>query len=227
MSDNNLEEKNSANEPAENLVEKSQVEANASLNEEVAETAQDEILASNDDSAEPIQEEANAEQEEVQETVVKTASIDSEEDNSDDEEDELEEEVNPLESVSVEDFNWDAYEQDVSDYNQSDRNRLEEMYSETLSHVDERQVLDGTIVSINDRDVVVNIGFKSDGMVSLSEFRYLGEDLKEGAIVKIMVEKREDAQGQIKLSHKKALEESAWDTIVDANENDKIGRAHV
>ncbi|MGB0431040.1 MAG: 30S ribosomal protein S1 [Bacteroidia bacterium] len=104
---------------------------------------------------------------------------------------------------------------------------IEEMYSKTLSHVDEREVVEGSVVSISDRDVVVNIGFKSDGMVPASEFRYMGEDLKEGAVVKIMVEKREDAQGQIKLSHKKALEESAWDTIVDAHSNDKILKGYI
>ena len=141
--------------------------------------------------------------------------------------DEVTEEAPVTQSVSVEDFNWEAFEQDVDDYTNSDRKRLEEMYATTLSHVDERQVVDGTVVNITDRDVVVNIGFKSDGMVPLSEFKYLGDELKEGSAVKIMVEKREDAQGQIKLSHKKALEESSWDTIVSAHENDNILKGYI
>jgi small subunit ribosomal protein S1 len=202
MSDNNLEEKKSAEEQAENPVEETQVEANASSTEEVAETVKEE-------------------------TATETVAATNNDADSDDEEDEVEIEAPRQQQVKVEDFNWDSFEQDVDDYNNADRKKLEEMYAETLSHVDEREVVNGTIVSISDRDVVVNIGFKSDGMVPASEFRYLGEDLKEGTSVKIMVEKREDAQGQIKLSHKKALEESAWDTIVDAHENDKILRGYI
>jgi small subunit ribosomal protein S1 len=211
MSDNNLEEKKPTEESVENQTEETQVEANASSSEEVAETAQEDAENS----------------EETQEEVAQVEAADTNDSNSDDEEDELEVEEKAHQRVAVEDFNWDAYEQDVDDYGTSDRQKLEAMYAETLSHVDEREVLDGTIVSINERDVVVNIGFKSDGMVPASEFRYMGEDLKEGATVRIMVEKREDAQGQIKLSHKKALEESAWDTIVDAHSNDKILKGYI
>jgi small subunit ribosomal protein S1 len=202
MSDNNLEEKKSAEEQAENPVEETQVEANASSTEEVAETVEEETAA---------------------ETVAAT----NDDDDSEDEEEDVEVEAPRVQKVNVEDFNWDAFESDLDDYDNKDRQKLEEMYAETLSHVDEREVVDGTIVSISDRDVVINIGFKSDGMVPASEFRYLGDELKPGTSVKIMVEKREDAQGQIKLSHKKALEESAWDTIVDAHENDKILKGYI
>ncbi|MFY0672456.1 MAG: 30S ribosomal protein S1 [Bacteroidia bacterium] len=211
MSDNNLEEKKPTEESVENQTNEAQVEANASSKEEVAETAKEDA-----DNSEETKEVAQVE-----------AAVDTNDSQSEDEEDELIVEEKAIEKVAVEDFNWDAYEQDVDDYGATDRQKLEEMYAQTLSHVDEREVLDGTIVSINERDVVVNIGFKSDGMVPASEFRYMGEDLKEGATVRIMVEKREDAQGQIKLSHKKALEESAWDTIVDAHTNDKILKGYI
>ncbi|MBI1183880.1 30S ribosomal protein S1 [bacterium] len=219
MSDNNLEEKKSTEEKVENTVEESQVEANASSTEEVAETEANE----QDDATEVV----DSTEDDASENTSDDDAEDSDSTSDDDEEDEIEPYQRPLQKVSVEDFNWEAYEQDVDDYNSGDRKRLEDMYAETLSHVDERQVVDGTVVSVNDRDVVVNIGFKSDGMVPASEFKYMGDDLKEGAVVKIMVEKREDAQGQIKLSHKKALEESAWDTIVEAHENDRILKGYI
>jgi len=220
MSENNLEEKKPADLSAEQTPEEAKVEANAPSNEEVAETHTEapettpEPVA--ETPAEPVAEEAPA---------AETAT--SEEAAADDDEDEVELPVIEHQKVSVEDFNWESFENDVDDYAASDRKRLEDMYSETLSHVDERQVVEGNVVSITDRDVVVNIGFKSDGMVPLSEFKYLGDDLKEGTTVKIMVEKREDAQGQIKLSHKKALEESSWDTIVSAHENDTILKGYI
>lgn len=129
--------------------------------------------------------------------------------------------------IPVEEFNWEAHQSNVDNYASADRQKLEDMYAQTLSHVEERQVVNGKIVNITDRDVVVNIGFKSDGMVPLSEFKYRGDDLHEGDEVEIMVEKREDQQGQIQLSHKKALAEKAWDTIVDAHENEKILRGYI
>ena len=243
MSDNNLEEKKSTDETVENQQEEPQVEAHASSTEEVADTTNEaapeaepkaeEAAPATQDVAEPVAETTETKESteatpEVAEPVAETpapaaqAPVAEEAPETPTETPDSDNKV-----IAVEDFDWDSFEQDVDEYNSGDRKNLEEMYAKTLSHVDERQVVDGTIANITDRDVVVNIGFKSDGMVPLSEFKYLGEDLKEGTSVKIMVEKREDAQGQIKLSHKKALEESAWDTIVDAHENDKILKGYI
>lgn len=210
MSDKDLEEKKSAEESAQNEAKEGQVEADASTTakaDEVAETAKGE---STEASSEKSSNEAAAASDES------TQSIDVPDDVP------VEDEVIP-----VDEFNWDAHESEIDDYSQEDRVKLEDMYAETLSHVDEREVVTGKIVNITDRDVVVNIGFKSDGMVPLSEFKYMGEDMAEGLEVKIMVEKREDSQGQIQLSHKKAIAESAWDEIVDSYENDKILRGHI
>lgn len=126
----------------------------------------------------------------------------------------------------VEEFNWDAFENDRDDYEDNEREKLEQLYAETLSNVDEREVVTGRVVNITDRDVVVNIGFKSDGMVPLSEFKYR-EHLDVGDEVEIMIEKREDHQGQIQLSHKKALSENSWEKIVHAHEHDEILRGYV
>lgn len=233
MSENNLEEKKPADLSADQTPEEAKVEANAPSTEEVAETHTE----APESTPEPVAEEAapaaettEAPAEPVAEATAEAPAAEApatEAAAAEDDEDDVELPVIEHQKVSVEDFNWESFENDVDDYAANDRKRLEDMYSETLSHVDERQVVEGSVVSITDRDVVVNIGFKSDGMVPVSEFKYLGDDLKEGTTVKIMVEKREDAQGQIKLSHKKALEESSWDTIVSAHENDTILKGYI
>lgn len=223
MSDNNLEEKNLAEESAENATGAPQVEAHASSNEEVAETEHNEMDAPADGTmqADDAPVEMAVDPVEMDDQIIEAIEEMVDQSIADSPK------ATILSRINIEDFNWDAFENDLADYDNTDRKRLEDLYATTLSHVDERQVVDGTVVSINERDVVVNIGFKSDGMVPTSEFKYMGDDLRVSAVVKIMVEKREDAQGQIKLSHKKALEESAWETVLDAFENEKILRGYI
>ena len=112
------------------------------------------------------------------------------------------------------DFDWDAFEADVDDYSTEDRASLETTYENSLNLIQEKEVVDGTVVSITKKEVVVNIGYKSEGIVSASEFRY-NPDLKEGDVVPIFVERQEDKNGQLVVSHRTARIFSAWDKIND------------
>lgn len=123
----------------------------------------------------------------------------------------------------VDNFDWDNVGASGfgGNYSKEERARLEDMYAGTLTTVEEEQVVKGTVVSVNDRDVIVNIGFKSDGLVPRSEFRDLAE-LKPGDEVEVFIEDQEDANGQLILSRKKAKIKQAWKAIYDALENDTI-----
>jgi small subunit ribosomal protein S1 len=123
----------------------------------------------------------------------------------------------------VDNFDWDNVGANSFGgiYSKEERARLEEMYAGTLTTVEEEQVVKGTVVSVGDRDVIVNIGFKSDGLVPRSEFRDL-TDLKPGDEVEVFIEDQEDANGQLILSRKKAKIKQAWKAIYDALENDTI-----
>ena len=102
----------------------------------------------------------------------------------------------------VENFDWDAYEKgDV--LSTEDRKAAEKTYDNTLNNVSDHEVIDGTVIAMNKREVVVNIGFKSDGIIPLNEFRY-NPDLKVGDTVEVYIENQEDKKGQLVLSHKKA-----------------------
>jgi small subunit ribosomal protein S1 len=103
---------------------------------------------------------------------------------------------------------------------------MEAMYDETLTSITEHTVIDGKVVALTAREVVVNIGYKSEGVISAPEFRH-NPDLKIGDEVEVYVEKTEDANGQLVLSHKKARMMRAWERVNDAKENDTIVRGHV
>ncbi len=120
------------------------------------------------------------------------------------------------------DFDWDADEKGgFGNYSQEERAKLEQMYAGTFNSINKGEIITGTVVSINNKDVVLNIGFKSDGLVSLSEFRDT-PDLKVGDTVEVFVESQEDANGQLVLSRKRAKTQKSWETINLALENDTI-----
>ena len=101
----------------------------------------------------------------------------------------------------MDDFNWDEFENGTSaNVSKTD---LEKAYDETLNKVTEHQVVEGTVISVDKKEVIVNIGYKSDGIIPASEFRY-NPDLKVGDKVEVYVENQEDVKGQLVLSHKKA-----------------------
>jgi len=119
------------------------------------------------------------------------------------------------------DFDWDADEKGFGNYSNEERAKLEQMYAGTFNQINKGEIITGTVVNINNKDVVLNIGFKSDGMVSLSEFRDT-PDLKIGDQVDVFVESQEDANGQLVLSRKRAKTQKSWELINEALEEDKI-----
>ena len=124
-----------------------------------------------------------------------------------------------------ENFDWDAYENDAV-VPASEKDALTQKYAETLSKVGEKGVVEGTVISMNKREVVVNIGYKSDGIISLNEFRY-NPELKVGDKVEVYVETQEDKKGQLTLSHKQARALRSWDRVNEALEKDEIIKGFV
>lgn len=126
------------------------------------------------------------------------------------------------------DFDWDKAEDKGfgTGYSAAERNRFEQMYDTTISPVQEKEVVKGVVVGITDREVILNIGFKSDGIVSSNEFRDL-PGMKIGDTVEVYVENQEDAQGQLVLSRKKAKVITAWDNIQKSFDEDVVIDANV
>ncbi|MBM6720510.1 30S ribosomal protein S1 [Bacteroides gallinaceum] len=125
----------------------------------------------------------------------------------------------------IEDFNWDAYESGESASSIS-KEEQEKAYDNTLNKVGDHEVVDGTVIAMNKREVVVNIGYKSDGIIPLSEFRY-NPDLKVGDTVEVYIENQEDKKGQLILSHKKARATRSWDRVNAALENEEIIKGYI
>ena len=124
----------------------------------------------------------------------------------------------------LEDFNWDEFENDTNvNANKED---LAKAYDETLNKVSERQVTEGTVIALDKKEVIVDIGYKSDGIIPASEFRY-NPDLKIGDKVEVYVENQEDKKGQLVLSHKKARLTKSWDRINSALDNDEIIQGYI
>lgn len=129
-------------------------------------------------------------------------------------------------SGSHDDFDWDADDAGFQSYSGEERKELESAYVQTLSTVVEKQVVKGKVVAVTDKDVVVNIGFKSDGLVSRQEFRDL-PDIKVGDDVDVFVDTAEDRMGQLILSRRKAMQETAWDRIIEAHNADTVVTGYV
>ena len=127
--------------------------------------------------------------------------------------------------IPVEDFNWDSFEKGDT-YNEQTKDDLVKTYNETLNTMKDKEVVMGTVTALNKREVVVNIGFKSDGIVPMSEFRY-NPDLKIGDEVEVFIENQEDKKGQLILSHKKARVSRSWDRVSEALEKDEIIKGYV
>ncbi|MCI6074885.1 MAG: 30S ribosomal protein S1 [Prevotellaceae bacterium] len=134
--------------------------------------------------------------------------------------------MNNLKDVMpIEDFNWDSYEEGAS-VADTEKQEIEEAYGKTLSQVNNHEVVEGTVISVNKREVLVDIGYKSDGVISANEFRY-NPDLKPGDKVEVYIEKEEDKKGQLILSHKKARAKQGWDRVNQALENKEIVKGFV
>ena len=124
----------------------------------------------------------------------------------------------------LDDFNWDEFENGTSA--SVSKEELDKAYDETLNKVADHQVCEGTVISVDKKEVVVNIGYKSDGIIPASEFRY-NPDLKVGDKVEVYVESAEDKKGQLLLSHKKARMSKSWDKVNEALEADAIIQGYI
>lgn len=120
----------------------------------------------------------------------------------------------------IADFDWEAYENGDTKSDKS-REELTKTYDESLNTVKDKEVIEGTIIALNKREAVVNIGYKSDGIIPMNEFRY-NPDIKVGDVVEVFIENQEDKKGQLILSHRKARAARSWDRVNAALENDEI-----
>jgi len=128
--------------------------------------------------------------------------------------------------VPSEDFDWTSSHKKFDSYSNNERTKLEERYAGTMSQIADHEVVEGTIVKISDREVVVNIGFKSDGVIPVSEFRTT-PDVKEGDKIEVYVENKEGANGQLILSYKKARILKSWDRVNAAFDSGEIVKGYV
>lgn len=133
--------------------------------------------------------------------------------------------MSELKNNPIQDFDWDAFEKGETAGAKS-REELIKTYDETLNTVKDKEITEGVVTSINKREVVVNIGYKSDGVISVNEFRY-NPDLKVGDTVEVFIENQEDKKGQLILSHKKACASRSWERVNQALENDEIIKGYV
>jgi small subunit ribosomal protein S1 len=124
------------------------------------------------------------------------------------------------------DFDWSMDKEGFSRYSPAEQEKLSDLYEKTLSTIAEREIVKGTVVGFTEKEVVLNIGFKSDGLIQRTEFRDT-PDLKVGDVVEVLLENKEDLNGQLVLSRKKAVSERAWENIMKAQENDEIVNGYV
>ncbi len=125
----------------------------------------------------------------------------------------------------IADFDWDAYEHGDNKSEKS-REELTKTYDESLNTVKDKDVIEGTIIALNKREAVVNIGYKSDGIIPMNEFRY-NPDIKVGDVVEVFIENQEDKKGQLILSHRKARASRSWERVNQALENDEIIKGYI
>ncbi len=149
-------------------------------------------------------------QEEVQEVVLNTPVLDA----------------SANANVAPESFDWESFESGLNEEDRKEKAELEQMYDTTLEDLHENEVFKGQVVRITDKEAIVDINFKSEGVISLNEFRY-NQDLKVGDIVEVMVDQREDKNGQLILSHKKARTLNAWDAVNKAHDSQEIVNGYI
>ncbi|MCG8384965.1 MAG: 30S ribosomal protein S1 [Cytophagales bacterium] len=212
-------------------------EANASASEEEKQETTVEANATKEEkeevAAEPVEPTAEAEEKPAAEVEGSTTGENQTEvteaapvaEGEEKEEAPVVAEKKPVEKVEApeEEFDWDAFETKGfgEGYSKKERDEMAAIYEDTLTTIEEKELVQGTVVGINDRDVILNIGFKSDGLVSSTEFRDL-PDLKVGDTVEVFIEEQENAYGQLVLSRRKAKIFQAWDKITRSYENDEV-----
>jgi len=126
----------------------------------------------------------------------------------------------------LEEFNWEAYEQGIEPIKDDKLLAFEKLVEEKIKVLDENEVIEGTVIAITDRDVIIDINSKSEGVLPRNEFRY-NPDLKVGDTVEVMVVRKEDKNGQLLLSHKRARQLKAWERVNEALANDEIVKGYI
>jgi small subunit ribosomal protein S1 len=211
-------EKKAAKAPAKEKVEAvveetaEKVVAEEAAKEEVAEVATEEIKeeAATEEAAEKAEEVVAEEKPKATKKAKKEAPVETKEETP----------------AETEEFDWDSLESNVDTYSAKEREDLANLYNSTLNTVSEKEVLEGTVISLNKREVVVDIGYKSDGIVSLNEFRY-NPELKVGDKVDVYIESLEDKKGQMILSHRQARATRSWERVNESLENNEIIKGFV
>ena len=133
--------------------------------------------------------------------------------------------MSELNNSPIADFDWDSYENGQVATGKT-REELVKTYDESLNTIKDKEVIEGTVISLNKREAVVNIGYKSDGIIPMSEFRY-NPELKVGDTVEVFIENQEDKKGQLILSHKKARATRSWDRVNEALDNSEIIKGYI
>jgi small subunit ribosomal protein S1 len=123
-------------------------------------------------------------------------------------------------------FDWEEFEYGLKSKSRKEREELTKLYEETITTIDEHTVTEGNVINMTDREAIVDIGYKSEGVISLNEFRY-NPDLKVGDKVEVLVDKQEDKDGQLVLSHRKARAIKAWDRVNAAHDNEEVVNGYV
>ena len=174
---------------------------------------------------EPVEEVEEATPEAVEETATPEPVEEVEEATPEAVEEPIKEEPRPTEpreiAIPEGDFDWEGFEADKDDFTADERVKLEDLYEANLTLIEDKQVVTGTVIQVGKKEIVVNIGYKSEGVITASEFRY-NPDLKPGDKVAVFVEKTEDLNGQLVVSHRTARVYEAWGKINEAKEEDLI-----
>jgi small subunit ribosomal protein S1 len=193
--------------------------------EETLENNEEETLENNEEETLEDNEEETLEDEQEIESAVEPEQDEIEDfanENAPTQEDKESESKNA--SIPVDEFDWDAFENDaVTDVSKEE---VENIYNQTLSKIVENEIVEGTIVAINKREVTVNIGYKSEGVINITEFRY-NPELQVGDKIEVYVETAEDRRGQLILSHKQARSLRSWDRVNEAMEKGEIIKGYI
>ncbi len=217
-----------ATEKSEEVVKEEEVEEAADVKEVTAEETSEVKGEKKEEKEEAVEEKAEVKEELAEEKQEETETVadETEKKEGPSEKPESTKKTPEFKQIPPEEFNWDAIGKKEQTYSKEEKEKLEKLYDKTLSVVQEGEVVEGTIMALNKREVVVNIDYKSEGIINANEFRY-EPDLKAGDKVEVFIEKIDDGDGQLIISHNKAKSLKAWERINKAYENDEIIKGYI
>jgi len=210
-----------AEEKKEELQEAAEEQVQAETTEDAAAESSEAAEATAEETTSTEEVEAKAEEVEAEVTEPAEEAVAAGEETREEEAPQEEKAPKKEKGPEIEDWSMEEHEGFGDTYTDEERQKMEDLYTSTLTEINEKEVISGRVVGVTDRDVIVNIGFKSDGLVSLSEFRDI-EDLKAGDEVEVYIEEQENANGQLILSRRKAKIVKAWENIQKALDFDEV-----